>query len=129
MDVCATARWQAMSQSTETGTFDEGRPLPYRAISSSVGRDESQSGIGNPRITIDMGKSVNAIALCAAFCGICMAATVLMYFRASDREYATQQQEVSTEAQFRKTQNHVDEMTNELKRLRDRLEDKSRAPR
>lgn len=91
-------------------------------ISKSIGKDESQEGIGNNRITIDLGKSVNSIALCAALCGICAAVTVVTVLHSTA-------QEVSTESQMRKTQNHVDEMTNEVKRLRDRLEDIHHATR
>lgn len=96
-------------------------PKPYQ-VSSSIGRDESQNGIGNPRIRIDLGNSVSIIALCAALCGLCAAITVGVVWHSKERE-------VSTEAQYRKTQNHVDEMTNELKRLRDRLEDRQNATR
>ena len=96
-----------MSQSTETGTYDEGRPLPYRAISSSVGRDESQSGIGNPRITIDLGKSVSTITLCAAFCGICAAVTIITVWHTAAREAETQ-------AQIRVLKNHIDDAYNKL---------------
>lgn len=71
-------------------------------------------------VQIDLGKHVGVMLFAALVCGICMAVTVGTVWHSKD-------QEVSTEAQFRKTQNHVDEMTNELKRLRDRLEDREHA--
>jgi len=96
-------------------------PSYPKAYSKSVGGDDEESNSGNiNKIVIDLGKSVSSIALCAAFCGICVAITIGTVWHSKERE-------VSTEAQYRKTQNHVDEMTNELKRLRDRLEDKDRA--
>ena len=73
-------------------------------------------------IQIDNGKSVAAIALCAALCGICTAVTIGTVWHSNARE-------VATESQMRKTQNHVDEMTNEVKRLKDRLEDRNHAVR
>lgn len=104
-------------------TENQVSPSYPRAFSKSTGGDASDDNTGNiNKIHIDLGKSVNAIALCAAFCGICMAVTALMYLRMSDREYQTQQREVSTEAQMRKTQNHVDEMTATLKALETKLE-------
>lgn len=82
-------------------------PSAPRTISSSVGRDESQDGIGNPRINIDLGKSVNSIALCAALCGICTAVTIGTVWHSNARE-------VETQARMRVLQNHVDDMTSKL---------------
>jgi hypothetical protein len=100
-------------QNSEYGELPENKARPYQS-STSIGRDESQTGFGNPRITIDLGKSVNSIAICAALCGICAAVAVGVTWHSNEREAAT-------ESQYRKTQNHVDEMTNEVKRLKYRL--------
>jgi hypothetical protein len=111
-----------ITQNYETGAEDSPSYPRYVQDNSTKGNDDSQRGIGNPRIHIDMGKSVNAIALCAALCGICTAVTIGTVWHSNARE-------VATESQMRKTQNHVDEMTNEVKRLKDRLEDRNHAVR
>lgn len=83
------------------------------------GNDESQRGIGNPRITIDFGKSAHSLALCAAFCGICAAVTVVTVYHSSARE-------VETQARLRVMQNHIDENT-ALLRVSQQLEEKYHA--
>ena len=82
-------------------------PSYARSYSKSVGHDESQHGVGNPRINIDLGKSVNAITLCAAICGICMAITVMTVWHSQERETETQ-------AQIRVLKNHIDDAYNKL---------------
>ena len=102
---------------------------PYRIDNRSIGRDESQDGIGNPRIHIDLGKSVSAISLCAAICGICAAVTVLTVWHSKDFEVQTiqkiedqskdidkknKEREVETQAQIRILKNHIDDAYNRL---------------
>lgn len=69
-----------MRQSTETGTYDEGHPLPVGRLSSStVGGDSTTADQGSSATTIkiDLGKSVSAIALCAAICGATLVASIV----------------------------------------------------
>jgi len=77
---------------------------------------------GAQLIQIDNGKAVMAVAICAALCGICAAISITTVWHSETTE-------INMESQYRKTQNHVDEMTNEVKRLRDRLEDREHAAR
>jgi hypothetical protein len=69
-------------------------------------------------IQIDNGKSVAAIGICAVICGICMAVTVGTVWHSKDRE-------IATEAQLRKTQNHEDELTAQVKYLTKLLENRN----
>lgn len=73
-------------------------------------------------VQIDLGKHLATMIVCAIISGVCVSATWLTISHSEARE-------VAAEAQSRKTQNHVDEMTNELKRLKDRLEDREHATR
>ena len=98
---------------------------PYQPIDNrSIGEDSHQEGYGNPRIHIDLGKSVSAISLCAAICGICVAVTVLTVWHSKEFEVQTIQKiedqskniddknkarEVETQAQIRVLKNHIDE--------------------
>jgi len=72
-----------------------------------AGDDSHQEGFGNPRITIDLGKSVNSIAICAALCGICVAVTIGTVWHSNERETETQ-------AQIRVLKNHIDDAYNKL---------------
>src|SRR5690242_308092 len=67
-------------------------------------------------IQIDIGKHLAAVIALAAICGGCLAITVGTVWHSKERE-------VETQARIRVLQNHVDEATNEVKRLKDRLED------
>lgn len=84
--------------------------------------EASSDNGGATVVQVDLGKHAATVVIAAIVCGFCLAATALTIQHSEARE-------VSTEAQMRKTQNHVDEMTNELKRLRDRLEDREHATR
>ncbi len=104
------------------------RPLPDNFDPSfldnrSMGDDESQRGIGNPRINIDLGKSVNTIATCTAICGICVAVTIGTVWHAKTFEQdvlsrvavheenidaKNKQREDETQARLRVVQNHAD---------------------
>jgi uncharacterized protein YlxW (UPF0749 family) len=84
--------------------------------------EASSYGGGATVVQIDIGKHFFAIIVMSIICGVSAAVAVGTVWHSKDRE-------VATEAQYRKTQNHVDEMTNELKRLKDRLEDYENATR
>lgn len=60
-------------------------PKPY-PTSSSVGHDDSQKGVGNLKLNIDLGKSVNVIGLCATLCGISLAINAVLYQKLVQRE-------------------------------------------
>lgn len=100
------------------------RPLDYpRPMSKSIGGESMDNAGGQQvKVVVDNGKSVNALVTCASICGICLAATVGTVWHSKQRES-------DTEYRARILQNHVDEMTNEVKRLKDRLEDRDNASR
>lgn len=93
---------------TTTRPFDteSGETPSYpRNYSKSMGQDASDNNTGNiNKIEIDLGKSVNSIALCAVICGICLAITVGTVWHSKERE-------VETQARIRVLQNHIDENT------------------
>ncbi len=90
-------------------------PKPFD--NDSVGGDNNKGQTGNvSRIHIDFGKMANPIFYCAAFVGICAAVTIGTVWHSKTWETETQYR-------VRILQNHVDENTNELKRLCDKLGD------
>ena len=106
---------------THTGPL-AGQPLDYVVLRDRVsGNDGMENGQGlQNKIVIDNGKSVASVAICAALCGICMAVTIGTVWHSK---------QVESDMMYRERilQNHVDEMTNEVKRFKDRLEDREHA--
>jgi hypothetical protein len=99
-----------MSSPNTINEHDVHSSVPHSFSKSFEGEDDSENKGNISRIHIDLGKSVNSITLCAAFCGICAAVTVMTVWHSKDRE-------IATESQLRKTQNHEDELTAQVKYL------------
>lgn len=97
-------------------------PAPY---SNSVGRDESlhaAPGSSVVKLVLDFGKSANQMWLAALICGACMATTIITVWHSKERETATN-------ARLQVMQNHADKAaqesqraTEDVKLLRQRLE-------
>jgi hypothetical protein len=96
---------------------------PPFSSSESVSGDSTRAEKGGSAntIKIDLGKSVSAIALCAALCGICAATSLFSVYIAT-------RQQADVDAHVRVLQNHVDEATNKAVIL-EKLEESYHAKR
>jgi peroxiredoxin len=84
--------------------FTDMNPPPETGIFNAVDRHSSSV------IQIDNGKAVHAVAICAAFCGLCTAISVYCYVQLHD-----ELRDSSTEKRL--TQQHVMQLEARLKEL------------